>query len=78
MSMLADIQPVVMLKLNDVCQRVALSPATIYRRLEKSEFPAPVDMGGGSVRWYEHEIQEYLLNRPRARLAIQPKENGGK
>lgn len=72
MSMLADIQPVVMLKISQVCQRVGLSQATIYRRMEKEDFPLPVNMGGGSVRWYEHEIQAYLLARPRIKLTPPP------
>ncbi|MBO6512184.1 MAG: AlpA family phage regulatory protein, partial [Roseibium sp.] len=57
-------EPLTMLKLSEVIERVGLSSATIYRHMDSGKFPLSVEMGG-SVRWYEHEIQEYLANRPR-------------
>ncbi len=65
MNALAQQEPVVMLKLAEVQERVKLGTSTIYRRMAAGTFPCSVDMGG-SVRWYEHEINDYLLNLPRA------------
>jgi len=68
MSALAESTPIIMLKLKDVQERVGLGSSTIYRRMAAGTFPRPANMGG-SVRWYEHEINEYLLSLPRVKGA---------
>ncbi|NBC47103.1 MAG: AlpA family phage regulatory protein [Gammaproteobacteria bacterium] len=53
------------LRLRSVLQATGLGRATVYEHIARGTFPKPVTIGGRSVAWAEHEIQE--LNR--ARLA---------
>ena len=39
------------LRLSEVCRLVGLARSTIYRRIEKKTFPAPLRVGNRSVRW---------------------------
>ena len=57
-------EPLSMLKLEEVKDRVKLGTSTIYRYMDNGEFPRPVKLGN-SVRWYEHEINAYLKSLPR-------------
>jgi prophage regulatory protein len=66
MGFLENQQPVSMLKLSEVVKKVRLGASTIYRKMDADEFPIPVRLGA-SVRWYEHEIDEYLINLPRTK-----------
>ena len=67
MNALAQEQkPIAMLSLNEVMKKVGLGSSTIYRKMDADAFPIPVKLGA-NVRWYEHEIDEYLLNLPRTR-----------
>ena len=57
------------MKLLKRCQVEAitgLSRSTIYEGVEAGWFPRPVRIGPRAVRWYEHEILEYIKSRPRA------------
>ena len=44
-----------------------MSTSSIYRKVRSGDFPEPVDVGGGTVRWREDELLEWLESRPRAR-----------
>ena len=59
-------KPLKMLKLSEVKAKVRLSATTIYKKINSDQFPVPVKLGSG-VRWFEHEVDEYLLNLPRTR-----------
>ena len=47
-------------------------------RLERADkFPTRIQLGGGnSVAWLEHEVDEWLLSRPRGRLRDGRAERG--
>ncbi len=49
-----------LLKINDVCELLGLSRATIYRwmRAKPNPFPLPIKLGGAS-RWTERQISEW-------------------
>ena len=53
------------LRLKEVSEKVALSPSTIYRLCETSEFPQQIQLGARGCGWYEHELDEWLESRPR-------------
>ena len=56
-----------LLRRQQVEEMVGLSASSIYRRILARSFPAPVDVGGGSVRWVESELVDWLESRPRAK-----------
>lgn len=49
----------------EVEARTGLSRSTIYERVSKLTFPAPVNLGARAVGWIEEEIDDWL----RARVA---------
>ncbi len=51
------------LRLPAVKARTGLSRSTIYLRISKGAFPAPVSLGGRAVGWIETEIQDWLEKR---------------
>ena len=51
------------LRLRDVIKQTGLSRSTIYLRIDNSEFPQPISLGGRSVGWLQQEIDEWVLER---------------
>ena len=49
-----------LLKMPDVCARLACSRRTVYALIERGELPSPVRPGGRAIRWPECEIEAYL------------------
>lgn len=47
-------------RINEVVEIVGLSKATIYRKIEKGEFPDSRKLGSRTVRWLERDIQEWI------------------
>ena len=54
------------LRLNDVRKLIGLHKSTIYRLIDKKEFPAPIRLGPNSVGWLREEIDEWIATRRRA------------
>lgn len=54
------------LRLNDVRKLIGLHKSTIYRLIERKEFPAPIQLGPNSVGWLREEIEEWIATRKRA------------
>jgi len=54
----------IILRESSVRDRVPVHPVTLYRWEQKGQFPRRVRLGPNSVGWYEHEIEEWLANRP--------------
>ena len=52
----------------EVQNMVGLSKSAIYRRLELGEFPRPLEVGAGSVRWKSSEIVDWIETRPRSKV----------
>jgi|TARA_B100001964_G_C14208354_1_gene589248 prophage regulatory protein len=48
------------LRLPVVKERTGLSRSTIYLRISKYEFPAPISLGGRAVGWLEEDINNWL------------------
>lgn len=48
-----------LIRLPEVMDRVGLSKATVYARIERGDFPAPVRLGASS-RWVESEIDAWV------------------
>ena len=50
----------------DVCERLNISRAKLYRMMRNGEFPPPLKVGSQSVRWPQSELDEFLAELPRA------------
>lgn len=51
------------LRLPAVKARTGLSRSTIYLRISKNEFPAPISLGGRAVGWLEFEVDAWLAEK---------------
>ena len=51
------------LRLPQVKERVGLSRSTIYLRISKGEFPAPISLGGRAVGWLESDVNQWLVQK---------------
>jgi len=40
-----------------------LSRSTIYLRISKNEFPAPISLGGRAVGWVDGDIENWLAEK---------------
>ena len=47
-----------------------LSRASIYAKMQKGEFPAPVRLGSNSVAWRVADIEDWIDALPPARLCV--------
>jgi predicted DNA-binding transcriptional regulator AlpA len=61
------------LRLPEVQKRVAMSRSSIYAAVANRTFPAPIKLSSSerarSVGWIAHEIDEYLVDRVKARTS---------
>jgi prophage regulatory protein len=53
-------RPTSIMRLPDVRSRVGLSRSTIYLRISRGEFPAPVRLGANSVGWLSEDIDRWI------------------
>lgn len=53
-----------LLRLAEVRAEVGLGTSTIYRKMAGGTFPKPRDLGGGTVRWPEEEIEAWKAGLP--------------
>lgn len=54
------------LRIKEVLARVPVSRPTIYRLMDKDEFPKAVRIGSSS-RWVESEINNWLIEKVKSR-----------
>ena len=57
------------LRLPAVKARTGLSRSTIYLRISKNEFPAPISLGGRAVGWVEEDVDNWLAEKIKASRA---------
>ncbi len=48
-----------MLRLPQVLKRTGLAKSSLYEKISKGEFPAPVKLGSRASGWLEHEVEEH-------------------
>lgn len=53
----------VILRLAAVVVRTGLSRSTIYNRIGKTTFPAPINLGERAVGWLESDIEKWIQGR---------------
>ena len=71
------------LSLPQVSELVNLSRSTIYRMIERDQFPSPIQIGLRSVGWLPKEINIWLESRPhtphpRPAMETKRKKSGAK
>jgi len=54
------------LRLPIVIERTGLSRSSIYLRISKKEFPAPISLGGRAVGWVEQDVELWLSEKVEA------------
>ena len=64
--------PHTVLRLPTVKARTGLSRSTIYLRVSRGAFPAPVSLGGRAVGWIEAEVNAWLTAQIKKRRTIAP------
>ena len=55
--------PESILRLPAVKQRTGQSRSTIYAKLARGEFPAPISLGPRAVGWLESEVSAWIEQR---------------
>lgn len=55
--------PTTFLRRKQVEARTGLARSTLYERIRKGEFPAPVPLGPRAVGWIESEIDAWVAGR---------------
>jgi prophage regulatory protein len=56
-----------LLRLPDVEEKTSLSRSTIYRRIQAGTFPAPLELGPGTVRWRMSDVDAWIEGLSAAR-----------
>ena len=69
--------PHTMLRFPTVKARTGLSRSTIYLRISRGTFPAPVSLGSRAVGWIEAEVHAWLTARIAQRRLIAPGPTAG-
>jgi prophage regulatory protein len=49
-------------RMPEVVHRTGLSRATIYRKMDRGEFPHSVRLSANVIAWYERDLQGWLAN----------------
>jgi prophage regulatory protein len=49
-----------LLRLSDVILATSIGSSTIYRKIAANQFPRPLRLGPGSVRWRASEVVEWI------------------
>ena len=62
---------VAVLRRKQVCNRAGLSESHIDNLVRDNKFPLPIQLGERAVGWFEHEVDEWIANRPRVSWAPQ-------
>lgn len=58
-----------LLRMAEVTRTVGLSRATIYRLMDRGEFPRAVPLTGSAVAWVQAEVEAWVAARIAARDA---------
>jgi prophage regulatory protein len=64
----ANARPLKMLSKPEVLDAVGVSYPTIWSWMREGKFPRSREIAGNKVGWFEHEVKEWLENRPVRRL----------
>jgi prophage regulatory protein len=63
----------VLLRMSEVARETGMGKSTIWAKVKRGEFPAPVRFGGKCTRWPAREIENWKANLIEARDGSAPK-----
>ena len=49
-----------LLKAREVYERLGISRATLYRMIEKGQFPPPLKLSTGTSRWHSQDVEDFI------------------
>ena len=52
-----------LLRQSEVCTAVALSRMAVWKLRKAGDFPQPVVLGVGALRWRESDVQAWIASR---------------
>ena len=52
-----------LLKQSEVLARIGLSRMSVYKLRKVGDFPEPVTLGKGAIRWRESELTAWIASR---------------
>lgn len=53
-----------LLKISEVARKISMGNSWIYERMKTGEFPRPLQLSPGAVRWRESEIDAWIAAQP--------------
>ena len=56
------------LKLKEVIKKSALSKSSLYEKIKRGTFPAPIKLGERASGWIDDEVDEWIEARRRERV----------
>jgi prophage regulatory protein len=56
-------EPLRLLRLPQVIDRVGLRRSRLYQKVAAGEFPAPVRISANAIGWLEHEVNRWIERR---------------
>lgn len=56
-------RPGTLIRLTQVCELLGIGRSTVYKRLSDGDFPAPIRIGPGTVRWSVDALQSWITDR---------------
>lgn len=62
-----DLEPRKIIRLDEVREMTGLGKTTLYRKMDRDEFPRQIPLGARSVGWYEDEVQDWIRQRKHLR-----------
>ena len=54
-----------LLPIGEVSKRLGVSKSAIYKWVKDNRFPKPIILGESSSRWFENEVEQWLMECPR-------------
>ena len=61
------------IRIQEVCAKIAVSRTSLWRLSKHTDFPRPIQLGGRIAGFFEHEIDAWL----EVQVAIRPKAQRG-
>ena len=59
---MSDAKPARILRIKTVLERTGLARSTLYRKIERGEFPRQVKISQRCAGWYEAQVDDWMRN----------------
>lgn len=65
-----------LLRHGDVARKLGVASATLHRMRAKGDFPAPLQLSEGVIRWRESAVDKWINSRPKAAIKASAPQGG--